>query len=431
MPNDEKTEFTERYNLRKMGKRLVYVALAVIVFFIIKKKFLTPPEVSVMRVRQEDVRAEIQGSGTIGVDVLATVGAKIPGRLQRVLVDEGDFVRSGQIIAELEDTDIRRDLERAQARLAAAQATVEARRADVEGTHATVEARRATEWQTSRAWEREKHLLATGAVSQEEADQYQEQYQTAASGVGVATANVGAAERQVRAAEREVAAAEADVRLQQFNLSETKIFTYVSGVVENFPRRPGDAIVPGEPVATIADPNLTMVNAFVDQRFFGAIHAGQPATVLLWGQTKAPIHGRVYRISPQADPAAEQMTVEVSFPLSPKELQIGQWADVYIQTGEIKRALAIPASAVMAIGANRIVSVVGPNGKVHQVKVQVLATSPRSPVVAVRGDLKPGDPVLTKPMGIHAGQRVHVMQANRGEDDVAILKKVKTQKESS
>ncbi|MGH9771171.1 MAG: efflux RND transporter periplasmic adaptor subunit [Candidatus Acidiferrales bacterium] len=413
MPQAEEKQFRDRYNLRKMARRLMYVLLAVIVFFIVKKKFLTPPEVTVAQVVRQNVKAEVQGSGTVGVDVLAKVGAKIPGRIERILVDEGEFVHSGQIIAELEDTDIQRDLQRAQAHLAGARAALEARKADVLARRATVQARRATEWQTSRAWEREKHLLATGAVSQEEADQYEEQYETAASGVGVAQADVGAAERQVAAAQREVQAAEADVRLQQFNLSETKIFTYVSGVVENFPKRPGDAIVPGEPVVSIVAPNLTMVNTFVDQRFSGEIMAGQPATVLLWGR-EAPIQGRVYRISPQADPATEEMTVEVTFPLSPKDLEIGQWADVYIQTREMDNALAVPASAIMTSNANQFVFVTRPDGRVRRINVHVLASSPRSPVVAVQGNLKPGDQVLTKPMGIHAGEKVQAEPPQAG-----------------
>ncbi len=398
MGRTEQTE-RDRYNLRRMGKRLIYVFIAVVLFFFIKAKFLTPPEVMVAPVQRQDVAAEVQGTGTISVDVLANIGAKIPGRIERVFVDQGDFVRKGEVVAELEDTDLRHQLQDSQARLASARAREEA-------AGATLEARRATEWQTQRAWEREKHLVATGAVSQEEADQYEEQYRTAASAVGAATADVGAAQK-------EVAAVAADVRLQQFNLSETKIFTYVSGVVVNLPKRPGDAIVPGEAVITIADPNLTMANAFVDQRFSGEISKGQPATVILRGRESSPIQGYVYRVSPQADPATEEMTVEVNFPLSPKLLQIGQWADAYVKVGEAKNALVVPSSAVMQMGNQHVVLVAGANHKVRQVKVEVLASSPRQPFVAVKGDLNVGDQVLVKPMGIKPGQRVRVAQAPR------------------
>lgn len=387
-----------RYNLRKLGKRLIYILLAIAAFFFIKTKFLTPAEVMVFSVTRADLPAEVQGTGTITVDVLANIGAKIPGRIQRVFVDQSDFARKGQIVAELEDTDIRRQLEDAQARVEAARAKEEAARAEVQARHAT-------EWQTQRAWEREKHLVATGAVSQEEADQYEQQYETAAS-------TVRAAEAEVVAAQRQVAAAEADVRLQEFNLSETKIFTYVSGVVVNRPKRPADAIVPGESVVTIADPNLTMVDAFVDQRFSGQISVGQPATVILRGRENEPFRGRVYRVSPQADPATEEMTVEISFSLSPKLLEIGQWADAYVQVGEAKNSLVVPSSSVMPMGNGRMVLVAGKDNRVRQVRVEVVASSPRQPLVAVKGDLKPGDQVLVKPMGIQPGERVRLAQSS-------------------
>ncbi|TAM83385.1 MAG: efflux RND transporter periplasmic adaptor subunit [Acidobacteria bacterium] len=404
MDRTEQQQQRDRFGLRKMGKRLLYVLFAVIVFFIVKKKFLTPPEVSVVRVEQRNVPAEVEGSGVVTVDRLARVGAKIPGRIERVFVDQGDFVHQGQLIAELENTDILRDLERAQARLAAAYAAEQASRA-------AVAERVATRWQTKRAWGREKYLVAAGAVSQEEADGYDERYRVAASAVN-------AAEADVRAAEREVQAAKADVKFEEFNLSETRVFTYLSGVVTDLPKRPGDAVVPGEPVVTIADPSITMVDAYVDQRFSGKIRAGQPATVVLRGRANDPIPGSVFRISPQADPTTEEMTVEVQFPLPAQELELGQWADVYIRVSEAKDALAVPASAVMQAGAERMILVVGADNRVRPVIVESLASSPRLPIIAVKavkGELKRGDWVITKPMGIELHEKVRIASASSGE----------------
>lgn len=325
-----------------------------------------------------------------------SVPRAIPGRVERVFVDQGDFVHKGQIIATLEDTDIRREFERAQAGLDAARPNEQAARAAVQG-------RRATEWETQRDWQREKRLVESGAVSQEEVDQYKEQYTTAASAVRAAQADV-------LAAQHEVASAEAEVRFEQFSLSETRIFTYVSGVITNLPKRPGDAIVPGEPVAPVADPSLTMVDAYVDQRFSGKISAGQPAMVVLRGRGDEPLRGRVYRVSPKADPATEEMTVEVSFPLPAKLLEIGQWADVYIRVGEAKHALAVPNTAVMPMRNKRMVFVVGFNRKVRPVRVRVIASSPRLPIVAVKGNLAAGELVVVKPMMIKPGERVSVAQ---------------------
>jgi RND family efflux transporter MFP subunit len=417
----EKAEASDKYSgIRKAAKILLYVLLAVAALFLVKYKFFTPPTVVVAEVRRQDYTGEIQGTGTINVAVLASVGAKIPGRIERMLVDEGDVVRPGQVVATLEDTDMRQLLQSSQARVEAARMTEQAARAMVQSAvaielsaRAAEQQRRATEYQAGRAWEREQHLVATGAVSQEEADQYQERQRTAASAVLAAQAEVGATQAQVaaagakvQAAHSEIVAAEADVRLRQFNLSQTKIFTYVSGIVTDRPRRSGDSIGSGEPVIKVADPKVILVEAYLDQRFAGDIRAGQAATVTLRGRAKEQIAGRVYRIRPQADPAAEEMTVEISFPLPPTELQIGQWADVYVAVSKTKNALVVPKTAVVAMGDDRFVLVADAGNKVRQVKVESVASSPRSQLMAVKGDLKTGDWVLAEPMGIKPGQTV-------------------------
>jgi HlyD family secretion protein len=392
--------------LKKIGKIAIYVVLAAAALFLLKWKFFTPPTVSVAEVKQQDFTGEAQGTGTVNVDVLATVGAKIPGRIQRMLVDEGDSVYSGQVVATLEDTDIRQVLQSAQDQLNAARMTEQAGQATERAARATKEERRATEFQAGRAWEREKHLVATGAVSQEEADQYQERSLTATSAIAAAEADIGAATAKVNVAHAEIAAREADVRLQQFNLSQTKIFTYVSGIVADRPKRSGDAIVAGETVLTVADPKAILVDAYLDERLAGKIRAGQPATVILRGRAKEQIAGRVYRVRPQADPAAEEMTVEISFPLPAAELQIGQWADVYVSVSQTSNALVVPKTAVMSMGDGSVVLVADANNRVRQVKVESVASSLRSQVMAVTGNLKPGEWVLTQPMGIKDGQKV-------------------------
>ena len=372
-------EAEDKYaSIKKAGKILVYAALAVAAGMLIQYYFFTPQMLAVSQVMQQDYTGELHGTGTINVAVLAAVGAKIPGRIERMLVDEGDVVHAGQIIATLEDTDMRQLLQSSQAR--------------VEVARMTEQQRRATEYQAGRAWAREQHLLAAGAISQDEADQYQERHRIAESAVA--------------AAHSEIAAAEADVRLRKFNLSQTRIFTYVSGIVTDRPRRSGDSIGSGEPVLRVADPKVTLVEAYLDQRFAGDVRKGQTATVTLRGRAKEQIAGRVYRIRPQADPAAEEMTVEISFPLPPAELQIGQWADVYVAVSQTKDALVVPKTAVMTMGDERSLLVADADNRVRQVKVESIASSPRSNVMAISGDLKAGEWVLTEPMGIKPGQKV-------------------------
>ena len=424
---------TGKEKKKKIFKVLAYAGAGLVVLVLIMFFFFTPPEAAITQVRQQDYVGEVQSTGTVNVDVLAAIGAKIPGRIDHVLVDEGDSVHSGQVVATLEDTDIREVLDRSEARLQearsteqAAHATEQSTRAGALSAEAVVQARGATKYQAERAWEREKHLLATGAVSQEEADQYQERDRTAESALHAAQAEFVAANAQIeaagaktKAAHSDIAAADAEVRLQSFNLSQTKVFTYVNGIVTDRPKRAGDAIIPGETVLTVADPQVTLVEAYVDQHFAGDIKAGQAATVILRGRANQQIAGRVYRVRPQADPAAEEMTVEIAFPLPPADLQIGQWADAYVQVSRHANVLVVPKSAVITMGDGRYVLVMDANKKTRRVDVKSLASSPRSQVMAISGDLKLGDWVLTQPMGITPGKKIRPVQNKRAAGSTA------------
>ena len=177
---------------------------------------------------------------------------------------------------------------------------------------------------------------------------------------------------------------------------------------------PGDAVIPGQPLFTIAGTDVIEVDAYVDQRFSGRIKPGQPALVMLRGTEHAPTRGKVFRVAPEADPAAEEMTVEVSFPLEPQNLEIGQWADVYIRVGEAKDSLAIPQTSIMPMGNDRFVFVVEQNNKLRMVRVEPTAMSPRMPMVAVNGDLSPGDLIVMMPTGLSAGQQVQPDKMSMG-----------------
>jgi Cu(I)/Ag(I) efflux system membrane fusion protein len=170
----------------------------------------------------------------------------------------------------------------------------------------------------------------------------------------------------------------------------------------------GDAVVAGQPVVSVADTSVIWVNANVDQRFAGQVQKGKLATVILRGRTSQPFRGHVYRVYPEADPVAEEILVQVAFPLPPMELQVGQWAEVYIEVGKASHALVVPKTAVMPMGEERFVFVAEPDGRIRRVKVEPGATSPRAPVVAVTGDLAPGEQVVLMPMGLKGGERVRV-----------------------
>jgi HlyD family secretion protein len=218
---------------RPLGLVLAVGALVLV----LKLGVLRPPKVMVAEVTRQNVVAEVEGTGTVTVDVLAQVSSKIKGRVEQVFADEGDSVHKGQVLAVLDQTDLIRKIELAQARLRSA---------------------RATAWEQRQEWEREKNLVATGAVSVEESQQYWRSYHVAESDVGATQADLGYAE---------------------YELSLTKVPSLISGVVTKRWIEPGNSVVEGHPMFTVADTTLAYVKANIDQDFTGDIRKGEPATV--------------------------------------------------------------------------------------------------------------------------------------------------------
>jgi len=350
-----------RRDLRIGIALLVLVAIVVL----LRLTVLLPPRVSVVTVYKGNVTAEVEGTGTVTADALATIASQITGRVEQVFVDEGDNVRKNQIVATLDQTGLRHQVDVAQAHLDAARASARERQ---------------------REWDREKQLVASGSVGVEEAQQYRERNAVAQSAVRVATAELGNA---------------------QYELSLALIPSLSDGIVTQRWVVPGASVVAGQPMFTIADTHLIYVDTFVDQDVAGRIRKGEKATVILRGREHQPLRGQVLRIRPRADAATEETVAEVSFSIPGDQFQLGQWANVYIRTGEAKDALVVPQLALMPMGNDLFVWVVGADHTLRRVRVTVMARSPRSSKVAVAGDdLHAGDRVVLMPMGLKPGEAV-------------------------
>ena len=103
------------------GSRTFRILIAGAVAAALRLTVFQPPLVSVAEVTLGDVADEIEGTGIISAGVAADITAKISGRVEQVFVDDGDFVRQGEIAAQLDESDLRRQLGAALAQLAAAE----------------------------------------------------------------------------------------------------------------------------------------------------------------------------------------------------------------------------------------------------------------------------------------------------------------------
>jgi HlyD family secretion protein len=244
------------------------------------------------------------------------IGSELSGRLKTVFVEEGDMIRRGQVLAELENADYLAEVESAKANVVARDATLRkvingARRQERSAAWSSVDEAKAVMENAQSESHRRQELFTAGVVSREELDRY-------ASAADVARAKYEAAVEQHslvddRAREEDRSLAEADRQLAKAQLEEaqaryekTFIRSPIDGGVLRKHHRSGESVsnsstVP-DPVLTIGDRKILRVRVDVDETDVGKVHVGQKAYVTADAFGRQKFWGHVVRVGQQLGP---------------------------------------------------------------------------------------------------------------------------------
>lgn len=292
---------------------------------------LKPRPVEAHTVDRGELVVEVMGTGTLEARVKTTVSPRIQERLDAVLVDQGDPVHAGQLVARLDDTDIRAQIDVATASLAAARASVErvssdAARAAAVVTTAQLNYRRAAE------------LLARQMISQENMDKSIESLRTAEADVQRVQAAIAEAQAQVVTAEKTLA-------YHRQRLEYTQITSPYDGLVVRRDRDPGGVVVPGGSLLLVIATNELWVSAWVNETAAAALRTGQTARVVFRSDVRDAA-GSVVRLGRETDRETREFVVDVRVEELPPNWTIGQRAEVYIETGREADAVRVPPGFV-------------------------------------------------------------------------------------
>jgi HlyD family secretion protein len=337
-----------------------------------------PVRVSVAAAMPGELPVRVFGIGTVEARYSYAVGPTQTGRVARVLVDHGDRVRAGQLLAEMDPVDLEARL--AGTRAALGRAGDAARAAEAQVREA--EARRALA--TANA-ARYRELAATGFVSKELAHNRRGEAEAAAAALEAARAQADAARRDL-----ERLAHERDAVSQQ--LANLRLRSPVDGVVTARLAEPGSAVLAGQALVKVIDPASAWVRVRVDQRRAGALREGQRARVVLRSAGGVPLDGEVARIELVSDAVTEERLVNVTFDKPPRGLSIGELAEVTIDGGRIENALVVPSAALHRAGADSGVwRVNGGRARFQPVKTGMQSLDGRTELLA---GLERGDEVI-------------------------------------
>ena len=241
----------------------------------------------------------LDASGTVEATD-AQLGFQVPGRIDTILVDEGDRVKDGQTLAYLDQTELKAQRQQAAAQLAGAQARLTelergTRVQDVQQGRDAVAAANQRLADAQRDLDRTRRLFDGGAVSREALDKSQLAFDVAQSqhdqtAQALQLLEIGPRPETIDAQRAAVAQAQAAVRQVDAMLANSVILAPFDGVVTVKDREIGETISPGAPVLTVTNMNDRWVRIYIPETQVGAVHLGEPATI-----TADTYQGKVYR----------------------------------------------------------------------------------------------------------------------------------------
>jgi HlyD family secretion protein len=352
-----------------------------------------PLEVKGVRISRGEIRCEVLGTGTLEARVQTIVSSKIPGRIYKILVDEGDEVKEGQVLLRLDDSELSQQVEIARSSVAAATASVERVQAEAVSAGALLE-------QSKADHRRNQKLFASRSISETEMDRFQR-------GLEVAEANLARSRAAVMEAKKNLVVSQNTLDYHAARLRDTVIKTPFSGLVVRRDREPGDVVVPGTPIFLLISTETLWVNAWVDESEMSKLAPGRRARIVFRSDPDAVYEGKLVRVARETDRETRQFLVDVLVERLPTYWSIGQRAEVFLETAYKKDAVLIPSRLIMQDG-HGAGAFVANDGKAEWRKLHI-GLRGREKVEILEG-VNPGDVVIEGAgvNGLREGRKVGV-----------------------
>ncbi len=325
-------------------------------------------------------------TGTVRSTTVSPLSAKVMGNVTRVLVSEGQRVRAGEALVEIDDREGRARTEQAMAGSSEVEQAIAGAGAAVSAAQANADLANAT-------YKRFSALRERGSVSPQEFEE------VAARRAG-ADAQLAQAKRGRDALLARKSQARAGVAEAETFLSYSTVRSPISGIVTARMIDPGAQTAPGMPLVTVEDDSQYRVETTVDEELAGHVRVGDSVTVDGGGP---PITARVTNVDPAVDPATRSALVKINLPAK-SGLRSGAFVRVAFTVGS-RNGITVPASAITRRGQLTSVFVVDNDGVAHMRLVTL--GDPQGQRVEVLSGIDAGETIVPQVMNdLRDGMRV-------------------------
>jgi RND family efflux transporter MFP subunit len=395
-----------------------------------------PPAITVTAapVAALDVDRTVETTGSLLAWEELTVNTSVAGTVVRLLVDLGDQVRPGQVVAELDRREYALAVQQAEAGLRAARDALARAQAQVDATRASLQQVRESRksWEANvRRWkvaleeaqinlERSQKLAEAQLIAQRDVDAARTQYASVAAQHETAQVEMGqypdrvrVAEAQLRSdlsavqvAEADVARRQAELGIAEKRLADATLRTPIGGAVARRHVNPGEYVKENAPVFAIVQSDPLKYSGVVSEHAALEIRPGQAVTLEVDPVPGRTFAGRVTRVSPAVDVANRTVLLEAEVPNPQGMLKPGLFARGALTTRRDTGVLFVPDQAVSTFAGITKVFVVA-ESKAHERAVK-LGRRQDGMVEVVEG-VRRGEQVATSSLGqLHDGAAITV-----------------------
>ena len=354
------------------------------------------------KVEKGDLAKSVVATGKVTPITKVEVKSKASGIVKKLLVDYGDRVKKGQLLAQLDKIEIEAQVEQSKAALEAAQANLKSSQADFE--RAKVDAEGPDVPLLKRAYDRAENMAKDGVVSTSALEDAQKNYEMSLNKQNVSKAQVTVLKAKIAQSQANVAQDQANLKQLEEQLSYTDIISPIDGIVLSRDVQMGDAVssilVLGSSatlVMTLGDTSEVYVKGKVDESDIGKVYLGQRARIKVESFKDKTFDGKVTKISPMGVEKDNVTTFEVRVSIQNPggELKAEMTANAEIILDEHKNVLQIPEGAILYDKDKKAsVEVPDPKGKDGKDKVAVNIGISNGAKTEVLSGLKEGDQVV-------------------------------------
>jgi len=394
---------------KKRRRIIIWVSIAVVLVLLIAGGVFAATRggtkidpTKLAKVEKGDLAKSVVATGKVTPIIKVEVKSKASGIVKKLLVDYGDHVKKGQLLAQLDKVEIEAQVAQSKAALEAAEATLKSSQADYE--RAKVDAEGPDVPLLKRAYDRDVSMAKEGVVSESALEDAQRNYEMALNKQNVSKAQVTVLRAKIAQSQANVAQNEANLKQLEEQLSYTDIVSPIDGIVLSRDVQMGDAVssilVLGSTatlVMTLGDTSEVYVKGKVDESDIGKVYLGQRARIKVESFKDKTFDGKVTKISPMGVEKDNVTTFEVRVSIQNPggELKAEMTANAEIILEEHKNVLQIPEGAILYDKDKKAsVEIPNPKGKDGKEKIAVNIGISNGAKTEVLSGLKEGQEVV-------------------------------------